>query len=329
FNDGQGFRRESQSIGLVSGGKGLGVAICDFTGDNSVDIYVANDTTDNHFYRNDGQGLFTESAVLAAVSGDDAGVSTGSMGIAVLDINSDQRPDVFVTNFERELNGLYRNEGDSYFTYASRKSGFAAYPAGFVGFGTVALDFNFDGAQDLVVANGHVSYASPYSPFKQTSLAFENQGDMFVRLPESSYFAEPHTGRGLAAGDLNNDGGVDLVFSNLEEPVAVVQTLPPSSSSWAIIRLVGTVSNRDGVGSTIRWNPAGEAPQAFRVCGGGSYLSYSDQRVHLYWTLDLSEDQETRRVAVKWPTGEVEEFSFLQGIENALIEGAGIPQPAN
>jgi hypothetical protein len=292
-------------------------------GDQFVDIYVANDTTDNRLYLNNGRGEFSETAALAGVSGDDAGVSNGSMGIAIVDANGDGRPDVFVTNFERELNALYRNEGGGFFTYVSRTSGFAAYPAGFVGFGTVVLDYNFDGVQDLVVANGHVSYASPHSLFKQKSLIFRNQGATFERLPESGYFADPHTGRGLAAGDLDNDGAVDLVFSNLQEPVAVVRMPPPVAIAWGIIRLVGTRSNRDAVGATVHWRPAGSKPQTFQVCGGCSYLSHSDQRMHLYWPEGSAVATDQHPLEVHWPSGEVEEFIIFPNMENVLVQGAG------
>ena len=323
FNNGQGFQRESQGAGLVSGGKGLGVAIADLNNDNSPDIYVANDTVDNFMYLNDGTGKFAESAVLAGVSGNDVGVSTGSMGVCILDANGDQRPDVLVTNFERELYALYRNDSGGFFANTSRMSGFAAFPPAYVGFGTVALDFDFDGDQDLVVANGHVWYASPHSPFLQKSLVFENRDGSFQRLPEVDYFAVQHTGRGLASGDLNNDGAADLVFSNLEEPVAVVQAAAPLENLWATVRLVGTRSNRDAVGASVVYQSAQETAQMRVVLGGGSYLSHSDQRSLFYWSNSATDGTQEKSVVVRWPNGTAEEFKLQAATENILVEGSG------
>lgn len=323
FNDGHTLHRNSPDTGLRPQGKGLGVAISDLNEDGFVDIYIANDTVDNWLYLNDGHGRFSETAVFAGVSGDDAGVSTGSMGVTILDANNDCRPDIFVTNFERELSALYRYEGEGLFTYASRKSGFAAYPAGFVGFGTVAIDFNFDGAQDLAVANGHVSYASPHSPYEQHALLFERQAEYFQRLTATGYFSQPHTGRGLAYGDLDNDGAVELIFSNLEEPVAVLHAQPPQSSNWAILRLIGTTSNRDAVGASVALQAATGRSQCRTLIGGGSYLSHSDQRIHLYWPKTSSQPLESVRVTVRWPTGESEAFELQAVQENVLVQGLG------
>lgn len=323
FNDGQNFIGQSDSIGLEPGGKGLGVALCDLNDDHFIDIYVANDTTDNRLYFNNGTGEFSSASTLAGVAGDETGVSNGSMGISILDADGDLRPDIFVTNFEREMSALYLNKADGFFSYASRKSGFGAYPAEFVGFGTAVLDFNFDGAQDLVVANGHVWYASAHSPFRQKPFAFKNVGGQFVRQAEVGYFAIPHTGRGLAASDLDNDGAVDLVFSHLEEPVSVVHAVPPVAADWAIVRLVGVRSNRDAVGAALDWQPAGGPRQTFRICGGGSYLSHSDQRIHLYWPASSSDASQALYVDVRWPTVEIERFSIEPAKENTLVQGEG------
>lgn len=324
FNDGESFQSARETAGLVTGGKGLGVAIVDLNSDLAPDIYVANDTVDNFLYINDGNGKFSESAVLAGVSGNDVGVSTGSMGVCILDANSDQRPDVLVTNFERELYALYRNDDGGFFANTSRLSGFAAFPPAYVGFGTVALDFDFDGDQDLVVANGHVWYASPHSPFRQHSLVFENLGESFQRLPEADYFSQLRTGRGLASGDLNNDGTADLVFSNLEEPVAVVQATQPPSSSWAMVRLVGRESNRDAVGASMTLgNPAG-VTQMRAVYGGGSYMSHSDQRNLFYWMRSDENGSAMKSISVRWPSGTAEQFLLTEATENVLVEGAGV-----
>ncbi len=322
FNDGdQNFRPESEAVGLVPGGKGLGVVAADVNLDGYVDIYVANDTTDNFLYINDGGGKFRETALLAGVAGDDAGVNTGSMGVCVFDATNDALPDIWVTNFERELSALYRNEGGGLFGYASRQAGFAAYEAGFVGFGTVAIDLDFDGDQDIVVANGHVSYASPHAPYRQRPLLFENQGGKrFQILDGIGYFAESHTGRGLAYGDFDNDGAYDLVFSHLEEPVRILQARSPSGRNWARIKLVGTESNRSGIGATINLSDSGER-RVYLAGGGGSYLSQSDRRI----VVTCSLEGQNQAVVVDWPSGKSELFTVSARQEATLIEGSGQP----
>jgi enediyne biosynthesis protein E4 len=316
FNDGEfPLRRESESVGLVTNGKGLGVVVGDLNGDNQVDIYVANDTTDNFLYINDGAGKFTESAVLAGVSGDDAGVSTGSMGVFIFDANQDELPDIFVTNFERELSALYRNEGHGLFTFASRQAGFAAYEAGFVGFGTVPVDFDFDGDEDIVVANGHVSYHSPHAPYRQVPLLFENKGGIFRRLPVDGYFLQPHTSRGLATGDFNNDGALDVAFSHLEEPVSLLECQPPRDHHWAMIRLIGTQSNRSAIGASVRFQHDGKT-QVRYLCGGGSYLSHSDRRVPIYWPKSVTYSE----IEIQWPSGIKQKMTLKADCENIVRE---------
>ncbi len=341
FNDGAfPFRAESDSIGLVSDGKGLGVIICDLNADHAVDIYIANDTTDNFLYTNQGDGRFVESAVFAGVSGDDAGVSTGSMGICVLDYNRDRLPDLFVTNFERELSALYRNEGAAgFFSFASRQAGLASYGSSFVGFGTVAVDFNFDNQQDIVVANGHVSYHSPHAPYRQIPLLLENRDSKFQLRPSTGYFSLPHTGRGMASGDFDNDAAVDLAISHLEEPVALLRCRPankqPESQGaapskqpneranadvghWGTVRLVGILDNRSAIGASLHWEEQGKRYSRFNI-GGGSYLSASDRRLQVYW----SSHSEQIAVEVVWPSGLRENFDIASSRETVLRQGTG------
>ena len=302
IGDGQGgFLRQDHSVGLVSGGKGLGVTASDVDLDGDIDIYVANDTTDNFLYLNDGTGHFQEAAVLAGLSGDERGISTGSMGTLVFDADCDGLPDVWVVNFERELFGLYRNDGGGLFTHVSRSMGLASIGGDFVGFGTVAIDYDQDGDQDLVVSNGHVSYASPHAPFKQLPLLLENNRGRFSRVHSSQdYFAYSHSGRGLASADLDGDGVLDLVVTHLEEPVSILRGHCIVSKPAIRLRLIGTVSNRNAIGTAVRLSDK----RILMHNGGGSYLSSSESTI---WLTALTPGAQ-QHIQVVWPSGKENDY---------------------
>ena len=302
FGDGQGsFRREDHGVGLDAGGKGLGVIASDVDLDGDIDIYVANDTTDNFLYRNDGIGHFQETAVLAGVAGDERGVSTGSMGTLVFDADQDGLPDVWAVNFERELFGLYRNDGGGLFTHVSRSMGLANIGGDYVGFGTVAIDYDQDGDLDLVVSNGHVSYASPHAPFKQLPLLLENNRGRFSRVHQSQdYFAHSHSGRGLASADFDGDGVLDLVVSHLEEPVSILRGHCNVSHPAIRLQLIGTVSNRSAIGAVVRHSDK----RILMHNGGGSYLSSSDPRI---WLTGLATGSQ-QHIQVVWPSGKENDY---------------------
>lgn len=311
FNDGAGgFRPRRESVGLVPGGKGLGVVAGDVNLDGHVDLYVGNDTTDNFLYLNRGDGSFRETAVLAGVSGDASGVNTGSMGVALQDLDGDGLPDIWVTNFERELFALYRNEDAGIFSHVSRSAGMAGIAGLYVGFGTVLADLDLNGDRDIVVANGHVSYHSPRSPFAQEPLLLINRGDgRFRQSDRGDYFRRAHTGRGLIHVDLDDDGSWDLVFTHLEEPAAVLRGTPPTHSRWATVRLVGRDSNRDAIGANV-WIDTDRGPRRTMLNGGGSYLSHSDTRIRLV-APPVSDEPEPQAslspvapvVHIRWPSG--------------------------
>jgi enediyne biosynthesis protein E4 len=298
FGDGTGgFNRLQKEVGLVAGGKGLGVVAADLDLDGDSDIYVANDTTDNFLYINDGQGKFEETGVIAGVAGGDNGFSTGSMGTSVFDANGDQKPDIWVVNFERELFGLYRNEGDNLFAHSSRAFGLGALEGSYVGFGTLPIDFDLDGDLDLVVVNGHVSYASPHSPFKQHALLLQNhRNQRFNPVQRSGYFDVGHTGRGLVQADFDGDHLLDLAVSHLEEPVSLLKGTPKVIPGGQItLRLIGTRSHRDAIGAVVRCGK-----QMVMNNGGGSYLSQSEERL---WLTGLDPSQTVHQLEIQWPGG--------------------------
>lgn len=304
FSDGQGgFIRRDKEVGLVSEGKGLGVVAADIDLDNDMDIYVANDTVDNFLYVND-QGTFSESAVIAGVAGNESGVSTGSMGTLVFDANGDLLPDIWAVNFERELFALYRNEDNEAFSHVSRAFGLGSIGGSYVGFGTLALDFDLDGDLDLIVVNGHVSYASPYAPYKQRALLLENlDNSRFREVPSKGYFDTPHTSRGVVQADFNYDGLVDLAVSHQEEPVSILQGLAKAIPNGQLcLQLIGTQSPRDATGAVAFCENRLAMNNA-----GGSYLSQSEQRL---WLTGLDDKALSHEVTIKWPSGHEQKLTI-------------------
>jgi hypothetical protein len=309
------FRDASVSSGLVKQGKGLGVILVDIDQDGDLDIYVANDTTDNFLYFNDGQGHLSERGMASGTAVDDQGVSNGSMGVAVLDFGNQGLPDLWVANFEDETFALYRNEGNGLFRHSSAQVGLSALGTLLVGFGTVCGDFDGDGDEDIAVANGHVVHHPANAPVRQLPLLLLNDHQRFLRMsfPQDTYLGSPHTGRGLAMGDLDHDGDLDLVFCNSNEPAAIEMNVSAPLGAWLKIRLIGTRSNRDAVGAYCVIRTTGGDQLRHRY-GGGSYLSTSD--CHLCF--GIPKERTLRSLEVHWPGGQVTRLSHDDLVERGI-----------
>lgn len=294
------FRDVTQEWNLRSDGKGLGVLVADFDGNGQVDVYVANDTTNNFLYTNSGQPPFREIATLAGVAADKSGIPNGSMGVDLLDFNRSGRPDIWVTNYEREDFALYRNEGPAAFLHVSDITGLNVLGGLFVGFGTVCADFDLDGREDIMVNNGHVILYPTASPRAQQPILMLADQKRFRRLlfPDDSYFSSHHEGRGLAAADLDGDGDLDVIFSNINAPLAILRNEGPEDRNWLQVRLIGTRSNRDAIGAVARVTLGDQELIRMRK-GGGSYLSTSQEA--LAW--GLGDAKQVDRLTVRWPSG--------------------------
>ena len=288
---------EPQSLAAM---KGLGITVADLDGDRRPDIYVANDTEANLLFLNRGE-RFAEVGSTAGVARDDRGVPNGSMGLAVGDPFGSGRPALFVTNYQHELPALYRNDGDGFFTFASRSSGVAAVGLSLVGFGTAIADLDRDGWEDLVIANGHVIRHPVGTTIAQPPALLKNQGRGRFRVVTDEggrYFTSPHHGRGLAAGDLDDDGRIDLVISNVNEPAAILRNTTANEPAWVGIDLQ-TDDHRDLVGTRVELTAAGRRQTRF-VTGGGTYLSAGDPRL----VFGLGHDAAASfTVLVIWPDG--------------------------
>ncbi len=308
-------------------GRGLGVVAADLDGDSLVDLFVANDTTANFFWRNLGGFRFEERAHLAGLAANAAGGFQAGMGVACGDADGDGRPDLAVTNFYDESTTLYANLGDGFFADRSAAAGLAAPTRFRLGFGISFLDANNDGHLDLMIANGYVSDIRPLFPYAMPIQLF--LGDPSGRLAElpaapDSPFRVPHVGRGLVTGDFDDDGLVDaLVVAQNESPVLLKNESRLPHAHSLCLKLRGVQSNRDGVGTRVTVEAAGRRWVSQRM-GGGSYASASDGRLHF----GLGSASKIDSVRVKWPSGHEDRFRDLKPDGSYEIrEGDGTPRP--
>jgi hypothetical protein len=307
------FTDVSAAAGLRRDGKGLGVLLVDVDGDGRPDVYVANDTDDNFLYLNHGRPgklRFEEVGFARGVARDGQGVPNGSMGVDAADYDGSGRPSLWVTNYENELHALYRNYGRAHFLFATQTAGIAAIGRTYVGFGTAFLDLDNDGWEDLVIANGHVIRHA--ANLRQKPILLGNRGDGHfddISARGGSYFRATHLGRGLAAGDLDNDGRIDLVISHLNEPAALLRNVAGSGNHWLGVELVGR-GHRDVAGARVVLEAGGRRQTRF-ARGGGSYLSSADRRC----LFGLGSARRVDRLTVSWPSGRVQSITTGLGID--------------
>jgi hypothetical protein len=313
------FTDVSFEAGLRPGGpdasKGLGVLLVDINGDGKPDIYVANDTADSFLYVNrctPGKFRFEERGLVSGTARDLGGSPNGSMGVDAADYDGSGRPSLFVTNYENELHALYRNEckGDSIlFDYASRSAGIASLGQSTVGWGTGFFDIDHHGWEDLFVATGHAIRhpARSGGDPRQRPILLRNKGGQFQDFSQHGgpYFRGTHLARGVALGDLDNDGRVDLVISHLNDPVVLLRNEAAADNHWFGVELAGR-KNADVVGTRLVLELGGRKQTHFAK-GGGSYASSSDRR-HVF---GLGEATKIDRLTVIWPDGERQSWDNL------------------
>lgn len=305
------FQEATRTAGLRAGGKGLGVIVGDIDLDDDLDLYVANDTTDNFLYLNRGDGIFDEVGQLNGAALDDSGRPTGSMGVDLADFDGDGLPDLWTANYEHEIFGLYRNVGGGRFLHVSRPMGFAAIGDRFVGWGTGFADFDRDGDLDVIATTGHVKRFPATAPVKQEPLIWRNDQGRFIRQTFSStdYLGSSHEGRGLALSDLDDDGDIDVVIAHNDRPIVVLsnETNRGDGDGWLRVQLIGTQSPRDAIGARLKLQ-VGSRTEWRQINGGGSYLSQSDLRP--FW--GIPEGAENGELEVRWPTGKVQVIRDLK-----------------
>jgi len=295
-----------------SSSKSLGVALLDDNHDGWPDLLVANDTQPNKLYRNQHNGTFKDAAVEAGLAFSSEGKARAGMGVDVADFDNSGAPGVAITNFDNEMIGLYRANGKNFEDIAPQ-SGVGIATRNSLGFGCIFLDANLDGWLDFAVANGHidetvrnirgnVGYAQPPQLFLNNGKGSFH--DVAAELGGS--FDQPKVGRGLAYGDFDRDGDVDLLLTTNNGPAYLYRNDQLADNHSIRFRLVGTKSNRDAIGAIVRVF-AGGITQSRMVKGGSSYLSQSE----LPLTFGLEKHDRIERVVIDWPSGRTEEHKNL------------------
>ena len=301
------FEDVSARAGIVEpGGKALGVAFGDFDNDGLMDIFVANDSVRQSLYHNKGDGTFEDIAISSGAGYDENGKTYAGMGIDVGDYDNDGYMDIFITTLSNETYPLYHNDRDLSFTYATNSAGVGQITLLYSGWGTHFIDADNDGLRDVFVAQSHVldtiEKTNPYLRYRQAPLLMLNTGKGFVNVSATAgpTFSNSLTGRGAAFGDLNNDGQIDVVIGVLDGAPVLLRN-NGTKNHWLGLSLVGSKSNRNGIGARITVTDSGGRKQIFDANTSGSYLSSNDPRI----VVGLGTST-VRKVEVSWPSGSVQ-----------------------
>jgi hypothetical protein len=307
-NDGGGhFSDVSQQAGLAKlEGKGLGVAIADMDHDGLIDMVIANDAVRQFLLHNLGGGKLRDVAVDAGTAVDEDGRVYSGMGVDFADYDNDGHADIVVTDLSEQRYALYHNSGHGSFTYETGPSGLGLITRPFAGWGVKFFDYDNDGWKDLFIAQGHVmdtiQLTFPHLRYLQSPLLLRNEaGRKFADVSAQSggVFQQKWAARGLAVGDLSNNGALDVVVSTNNGPAYVLRNQGGNRNHWLTLQLEGRKSNRDGIGAEVKIVSASGGTQYATVSTAGSYLSASDRRVHF----GLGADTYAKTIEIRWPSG--------------------------
>jgi enediyne biosynthesis protein E4 len=327
-NNGDGtFTDVSRQSGVSAAARSypMTAVAADYDNDGWPDIYVACDSTPSWLFRNQHDGTFREEALERGVALSEDGVEQAGMGVAVGDYDLDGNLDIFKTHFADDTNVLYRNDGKGYFDDFTIRAGIGVETR-FVGWGAGIVDLDNDGLPDICLVTGsvypEVERSLPAYPFRTPRLVFRNLGDgRFEELIDEagSGVAAPHTSRGCAFGDFDNDGDMDILVMNMNEPPSLLRNDVSSGGHWLKVLLVGVTSNRSAIGARVQARYGGRT-QAQEVTAQSSFYSANDRRLHFGLGAATSAD-----LTIRWPNGATEKISGVEADQLVVVrEGAGI-----
>ena len=314
-NDGNGhFTEVSHKLGLDKPAKALGIAIADYDRDGRMDIYVANDSMPGFLFHQKPDGTFEEVGLESGVAVNGKGQTYAGMGVDFADYDNDGFPDLVVTDLANQAYALYYNERDGTFNDASFPMGIGAMTFMHSGWSLRFLDYDNDGWKDLLIAQGHdldtIEKSFPQLRYREPMLLARNTGKGFVDVSSTSgeIFHEAWVGRGMAIGDIDNDGRIDAVVSTNGGLAHVLHNETPTGNHWLTLKLIGHKSNRDGIGALIEVVTS-KGPQWVTVSTASGYLSSSDPRAHF----GLGMDTAAQSIEIHWPSGIVQTLNNVPG----------------
>ena len=309
--------------------KTLGIAVLDYDGDGWPDLLLSNDTQPNKLYRNNGNGTFTEKAVLAGVAFSEDGVARAGMGVDAADYDRSGHPSLLITNFANQMLSLYHNEGSGLFVDQAPQSEIGRASLLTLGFGCFFFDYDLDGWPDVFVANGHID---PDIQRVQANVKYAMPPHLFRNIGKGNFqevtksmgaaFASPRVGRGAAYADIYNDGRLDILMSTNGGPAVLFRNEATGEAVNRSLRmkLVGTKSNRDGIGATAHVTTA-DGTQTEMMRSGSSYLSASE----LVLTFGLGKQDKASQIEIRWPSGQIDRLSNVAAGQTITVsEGKGI-----
>jgi ASPIC and UnbV./FG-GAP repeat. len=323
-NNGNGtFTDVSKPSGILktAGTYSLGVLVADFDNDGWPDIYVACDTAPSRFYHNNHDGTFSEVGREIGCALNENGTAQGGMGVAIGDYDCDGWLDIVKTNYSDQTANVYHNNGNGTFYDAVFQAGLGAN-TNYLGWGVGLFDFDNDGWMDIFMSNGHVfpevDTRKLHVSFRQKKLVYKNMGNgKFSDISSSvgSAVTDLHSSRGAAFGDFDNDGDVDVVVVNMNEPPSLLRNDCHTKNNWLKIKCIGTKSNRTAIGARVRV-VTGSHSQINEVMSGSSYVSQNDLRLHF----GLGKVRKLDLIEVRWPLGLVESFKDIEANQLLVLE---------